>query len=185
MVLSKQLVRVLGIVCLLVVFPTFAQGALMNGTFNGGGDWTFAGAASTNGDVSHTADGSGSAYLYMIPDHKVQQSVAVSPNVDYTLSWYSTKDNSIQQSVGKINIYGILGGTDVQIASQDFQPGASWTLYSIDFNTASYDQVKVSFESGVTNYTDYYRLDDVTLVPEPATLGLLGLGLLGLVRRKS
>jgi hypothetical protein len=186
--LTKHVVGVLGIACLLALCPVVAQGALVNGTFSGIEGWTFVGSASTNGDVSHTADGSGSAYVYMIVPggaaDKAQQSIAVAANVDYTLAWYSTIDQCSNSS-GVIRVYGVLESGDVEITSGNFAPGASWTSHSIDFNTASYDQVKISFEPAVTAYDQYYRIDDVTLVPEPATLGLLGLGVLAWARKRS
>lgn len=184
--LTKHVVSVLGIACLLALCPVVAQGALVNGTFVGIEPWTMIGWAGPNSAVSHTADGSGSGYVYMrqAEGEALQQTVAVSSNIDYTLAWYSTKDDCYN-SLGTIRVYGISGGSDVEIASGDFSPGASWASYSFDFNTAGYDQVRISYESGTNALHQYYRIDDVTLVPEPATLGLLGMGLLAWARKRS
>ncbi len=185
MSLLQQKVGILGVVCVLAALPNFAQATLVNGTFVGIEPWTMIGWAGPNSDISHTADGSGSAYVYMRQSEgeALQQTVAVAPNSDYTLSWFSTVD-TCTSSIGVIRAYGVSEGVDVELNSQAFYPGGSWTSHSFDFNTAGYDQVKISYESGTNALHQYYRIDDVTLTPEPATLSLLGLGVLGLLRKR-
>ena len=97
--------------------------------------------------------------------------------------------------VGRITLYFLgttVGGSLVQLAGADVTPSATpgqWTLQQFSFTpTGSFIGQDVGLEIFVAGGGNYRIADfDIAPVPEPGTIGLLGLGLLGLgaLRRRA
>jgi hypothetical protein len=69
------------------------------------------------------------------------------------------------------------GGSLAALAAKEYSPGVYWGDFAV-----TYVRVGVGLWDASQAYTGY--VDNVTVTPEPATMVLLGLGALSLIRRK-
>lgn len=119
----------------------------------------------------------------------VQEIDGLTVGADYTLSfWYQPRtnngfnDNGIDVYWGKIGFETLV----LSIVNQLAQDYSDWVNYSLEL-TATDSTMNLGFYAAGNQNTLGGLLDDVSLVPEPATLVLFGFGLLGIVataRRK-
>lgn len=177
---------------LVVVLAVSAQANLLtNGGFETGdltGWWTY-----LPGDPNQTVtidagtvyEGSYSAKMWSNTSGnwaELGQAIDIGENVDYTFS-LAYNVSSDTNSVGYYLEYqdanwSWLGGEWMGLADT----GGSWLTSSMNYTTvAGTAHLIVKLEAGDTT-TAYY--DDVVLIPEPATIALLALGGLRLLRRR-
>ena len=120
----------------------------------------------------------------------IEQAVATTPGTQYTLSFW----------VGNVNDpFGVFGTTSTVLLSINGGPNQPFTN-SVNSTTLSWQQFTTTFTaSGSTTTIEFLNgdpitdnsngLDNVVLnvssqTPEPGTLSLLGIGMLGLLRRR-
>lgn len=201
---NKRMFVVLAAMTAMLVISIPASAAIIvNGDFEDGNKyakppgWTV--GNETNGtimldSVAHEGSGSlkmnrtsGSTQIY------VYQDIDVTPNEDYTFSFWgrltttSTQDN-IQWNRLDMDIKDI--ATDELIGrlriKQDVDGGGVWVFKEGTFNSGERTQVRVVLGNSTSwrgNSLDGW-IDDVTVVPEPTTLGMVALGLGGFLARR-
>lgn len=187
---KTQVLLVLPLVMLAIVSIASAD-VVVNGKFAGNTGWT---NLPYNAAYSCDPDGTGSAYSigpYMGVRTFGYQDVSVSQNTQYEVSWKALSESSIDgQVIQWVKVEGLQSGAAVEMI-QEYTMGltntgyGNWIDQSFDFNSGSYDSVRLTFDSGGSIYK-YYRFDNVSMdvVPEPATMALLGLGGLASLRRR-
>ena len=147
-----------------------------------------------DGIPDHTGDGSGMAQIFhkSAPSARIRQdNIAVPPNTDLTLSYWAVTHNFLQEGPGIVPTWRTVrstlddtvlleDSTDVTYAAEYPAP---WAFVSTTFNTGVYDNIYLDFWQ--FNRWEAAWIDDVRLVPEPATVGFLAIGgVLPLLARK-
>ena len=135
-------------------------------------------------------DGDSYAYINYSYIHQ-QLDATYTDGVTYELSvWCSTRLDEIteQRIFGSFTVGGDGDGwtnaTELDIDSQEITNStSSHTWYEHTF-TYTAGAAEAGQAIGIAFFGDYIMVDNVTLVPEPMTIGLLGLGTVMLRRRK-
>jgi hypothetical protein len=106
---------------------------------------------------------------------------------EYTLSAWATTDSTGQRLSGYFTVGGTdgwTGATTLDDESLSVTQSGDTTWYQLSYSyTATATDAGQTIGIAFLGDTDVW-LDDVTLVPEPMTIGLLGLGAVMLRRRK-
>ena len=163
---------------------TYTAGTQSNGVWYGGVKWTVQ-AGGPAGSTMYADEGGWS-------DMKLMQSFAT-PAVGtvLTISGDYIASASYQKRIHVVGLtdgetVGLFGGGSiggVELAQEGLSTASDWSSFSFDATVdAAYDEVAVVFvisgDGGVRG------VDNVSVVPEPATMSLLGLGALALIRRR-
>ncbi len=174
---------------------------LVNGDFNTGdltGWWTWAAdSANQNAQIEpadgYTYDGTANARLWSassVWEMTLGQEIAIGENTPYSVSFvYSSRltDSWGSASVA-IDYYDAawtwIGYEWFALYNEEPGPNAEgeWLSYSGDFTTVT-GTAYTSLKFQAANWTTVY-FDNVSLVPEPATLVLFAAGGLAMLRRK-
>ena len=108
------------------------------------------------------------------------QTVTVTPGTDYDFSYWLSSVYPSNPAELQLSINGDVLGTDVA-------PGTVgiWQEASYNWNSGASSSATIRLVDLTRAYSgDDFAIDDITLIPEPATLLLLGLGGLLLRKRK-
>ncbi len=82
-------------------------------------------------------------------------------------------------------------GNEFYVESLSFQLTSGWDTYTVEFTTEGPgglrigETIQLGFQIWSNTNGETVKMDNVTIVPEPATMCLLGLGVLLLRRRKA
>jgi hypothetical protein len=197
--LSKKIFRCVAIVLVLAVVSPVSANLIVNGTFDTGTDgWTPSENAfySTNGNpggcLAMDSHGAGGDVIWIVSG----AAIPVTAGLDYVLNFdYTTTTDGSSAVIHFYSASGYLGNTSVYdtivwgwVPSLNVPEAGQWINKTGTFAASecgdTVENVLVQFmHRGAWGES---RFDNVTLdvVPEPATMLLLGLGCLGLVRRK-
>lgn len=190
-----------GVLAFLTLSVQVQANMLTNGDFNSGdlsGWWTWADDADNqNAQIEpaggYNYDGTANARLWSassVWEMNLGQDVTIGENAPYSLSFvYSARwtDSWGSASVG-IDYYDAdwawVGYEWFALYNEEPGPNAEgeWLSYSGDFTTVP-ETTYLSLKLQAANWTTVY-FDNVSLVPEPATLVLFAAGGLAMLRRK-
>lgn len=111
-----------------------------------------------------------------------QQSVAVISNTDYTFSFWCMNWSSISYNLARLE-YTING---VQLGNVTVPATAgSWSQASTTWNSGLNNTATILIvETGLYYDGGDFAIDDITMVPEPGTICVLGLGGLAILRKR-
>lgn len=199
----RMFVVLAAMTAMLVISIPASAAIIVNGDFEDGEKyakppgWTVGNDA--NGlaqldSVTHEGSGSlkmnrtsGSTQIY------VYQDIDVTANEDYTFSFWgrltttSTQDNIVWNRmymyIKDIETDETIGQLKIQ---QDLDGSGAWVFKEGTFNSGERTQVRVVLGNSTSwrgNYLDCW-FDEVTVVPEPTTLGMVALGLGGFLARR-
>lgn len=193
-------------IILSLIFMFFIFGSVVNaGLINAGFESTDAWVVSTNGDITVTRISSWSSegnYSYQFYRNTGSTSVAyysqiTQANIDFTSItsiMFDCQDKGIDPLKLEFYINDNLIGTYTNNGHTD--GGTSWgstaTVCDIELGLANQYFGLCNFTIRLQEIGSYYpgdsksySIDNIRLVPEPATLSLLALGGIGMLRRKS
>jgi hypothetical protein len=197
---------VLSIAILATVAAANAQ--IVNGTFSGGNtgftsDYTYdasnlypEGYYTVNTDA-HNVHGSWSSF----GDHTTgdgqmlivngsgdgskafwKQSISLAANTDYVFSFWGASTYPVEPANILFNVDGVTAGSALLSSTTGV-----WSQYSMPFHTGANGNIALSMvDSDVAAFGNDFVVDDlkVQAVPEPASMAALGLGALGLLKRR-
>lgn len=169
-----------------------AQQLVTNGGFedNGGGGsssftgWTVVANSGTSvvADASTSHTGNYSAFdeaFYSSPATLSQTVTGLTVGKNYDWSFWLQDDGG---DGGSRYFKASINGTTY--LDLEGTTGSDWTQYKYTF-TATSTSTTIAFEGGDDSTFNFgYHVDDVSLVPEPASLAVLGFGALGFLRRR-
>ena len=179
----RKCLKVLASFSALALAASAQAGLILNPGFeSGSADWSLGGRFSVT-----TADknsGSSSLLINGTGSYSISRSTAitVSPNTQYDFSYYFKSNvHQIVQLVDGPNSWD--GVTMTTMDDQWKFLDGSWHQLSGRFNSGSLSAVQVLiYDQNIGNsYVDDLNL---TVVPEPASLGLIGLSVVGLLTRR-
>ena len=180
-------------ICLLVAVSGWGQANLvLNGEFDDGGtSWT--NNASSIYYYTDAGDTIASWYGWWQRGIWQNTSAVFQADTEYTMTVVARKGGpgtagAILSIIDVDNGWNHLIDTTIDFQLETYGEGAPWEVLTATFNTAD-DPSVVGHSIGVGlnihhDTNDWIHVDSVTLVPEPASLGILGLGALLSLRKR-
>ena len=114
-----------------------------------------------------------------------KQSVSLVPNTDYVFSFWGASTYPVEPANILFNVDGATMGSALLSSTT-----GEWAQYSMPFHTGANGSVALSMvDYDVAPFGNDFAVDDLKIqgaqaVPEPASMAALGLGALGLLKRR-
>jgi len=196
----KKVTLISAVAVMVLAMGSVAQGVLVESTFEADDEgWTALG--DTGSTLTRVTGGSASSWCMEYYDIAGGINDLYIAPVKFLGDWTGVQTlefdfkTSVDEDGDGITTFIHSGSTSW---SMTITPTTSWDTYVLAIEEASWSKLtgSLSFGDTLNNITalqieaevkggvEYGYLDNVKLVPEPATIGLLGLGSLSFIRRK-
>ena len=112
----------------------------------------------------------------------IQQSVATDVGVVYSVTFWQGTYNT-QGRDGTSNVIASAGATTESFFFENHNPTIAWAEKTLTFAATSTTTL-ISFENFDGWSENFSHIDNVSMIPEPSTALLVGLGLVGIAARR-
>jgi hypothetical protein len=113
-----------------------------------------------------------------------EQTVSISPNTNYEFSFWLSTANDAPDNINPAELEYFINDVSLGMISSPEQMGI-WIQESKFWYSGAYTAATIKIVDTDTNWWgNDFALDDISFVPEPATLLLFGLGGLATMRRR-